>query len=65
MPMTNNGTTRETAANRTRIRQAETVLAEMLDESLRRGFFGTARLELSIQDGTVQHVRRVIERIEK
>ena len=39
--------------------------AELLAEALRRGFFGTAAVELSVQDGTIQHIRRTVERIEK
>ena len=31
----------------------------------RRGFFGTAAVELSVQDGTIQHIRRMVERVEK
>lgn len=40
-------------------------MAELLAEALRRGFFGTAAVELSVQDGTIQHIRRTVERIEK
>ena len=40
-------------------------LAEMLVEILRRGFHGTAGIELSVQDGTIQHIRRRIERVER
>ena len=39
-------------------------MAEILAESLRRGFYGKAAIELAIQDGTIQHIRRLIERIE-
>jgi hypothetical protein len=45
--------------------QLEAILAETLIETLRHGFFGTARIEVSVQDGTIQHIRRVVERIEK
>ena len=31
----------------------------------RRGFFGTAAVELSVQDGTIQYIRRTVERMEK
>ncbi|HUT11860.1 MAG TPA: hypothetical protein VMY42_15270 [Thermoguttaceae bacterium] len=48
-----------------KVAQLEAALAEMLAESLRRGFFGTAAVELSVQDGTIQHIRRRVERIEK
>lgn len=40
-------------------------MAETLAEALRRGFFGTAAVEFSVQDGTIQHIRRTVERIEK
>lgn len=58
-------TTIETPTNKTKVDQLETALAEMLSESLRRGFHGKAAIELAIQDGTIQHIRRLIERIEK
>ena len=45
--------------------QLQSIMAELLAESLRRGFFGTAAVELSVQDGTIQHIRRKVERIEK
>ncbi len=37
----------------------------MLDEVLRRGFHGTASLELQISDGTIQWITRNVKRIEK
>lgn len=48
-----------------KVAQLQSALAEILAEALRRGFFGTAAIELSVQDGTIQHVRRRVERIEK
>jgi hypothetical protein len=60
--MTTHGTT---SGNAKKLTQLQTILAEMLAESLRRGFFGTAAIELSVQDGTIQHIRRMVERIEK
>jgi len=51
--------------NAKRVVQLRAALEETLAEALRRGFFGTAAIELSIQDGTIQHIRRRIERIEK
>jgi hypothetical protein len=47
------------------VARPESLWAETLIETLNRGFFGTARIELSVQDGTIQHIRRTIERIEK
>jgi hypothetical protein len=54
-----------TTGNAKKVAQLQSVMAEMLSEALRRGFFGTARVELSVQDGTIQNIRRVVERIEK
>jgi hypothetical protein len=55
----------ETPTNKTKVDQLETALAEILAESLRRGFHGRAAIELAIQDGTIQHIRRLIERVDK
>jgi hypothetical protein len=55
----------ETPTNKTKVDQLETALAEILSESLRRGFHGKAAIELAIQDGTIQHIRRLIERVDK
>lgn len=54
-----------TPANAKRLAQLEAILAQVLAETLRRGFFGTVAIELSIQDGTIQHIRRRLDRIEK
>jgi hypothetical protein len=54
-----------TAGNAKKVAQLQLLMAEVLAESLRRGFFGTAAFELTIQDGTIQHIRRTVERIEK
>ncbi len=58
-------TIQATRGNRTKLDQVETALAGLLAETLRRGFHGKALLELVIQDGTIQHLRRTVERIEK
>jgi hypothetical protein len=58
-------TIQPTHGNRIKLEQVETTLAELLAETLRRGFLGKAVLELVIQDGTIQHLRRAVERIEK
>ena len=52
-------------SNVKKVAQVQAALAEMLAEALRRGFFGTAAVELSIQDGTIQHIRRKVDRIER
>ena len=43
----------------------QAIMAEMLAETMRRGFFGSATVELSVADGTIQHIRRMVERIER
>jgi hypothetical protein len=55
----------DTAGNAKKVAQLQTAWAELLAETLKRGFHGTARVEVSIQDGTIQHIRRRVERIEK
>ena len=47
------------------VAQLQSALAQILAEALKRGFFGTAAVELSVQDGTIQNIRRRVERIEK
>jgi hypothetical protein len=54
-----------TPGNAKKVAQLQAIVAELLAEALRRGFFGTAAIELSVQDGTIQHIRRTVERIEK
>jgi hypothetical protein len=40
-------------------------LQELLQQSLRRGFHGTLRIECTVQDGTIQYIRRSVEQMEK
>jgi hypothetical protein len=56
---------RITPGNRDKVTQLEAALAELLIEVLRRGFHGRALIELAIQDGVIQHIRRTLERLEK
>jgi hypothetical protein len=58
-------TTTATNANVKKVAQLERALAELLAATLKRGFFGTAAVEVSVQDGTIQHIRRKVEQIEK
>ncbi len=55
----------QSPANERRMAQLKAALGEILAEVLRRGFHGSAGIELSIQDGTIQNIRRRIERIER
>jgi hypothetical protein len=45
--------------------QAETAFAKLLADASRRGFYGTAGLTLAIQDGHIQHIRVMMERMIK
>ena len=58
-------TTAATTTNEQKVAQLEKALAELLAATLKRGFFGTAAVEVSVQDGTIQHIRRKLEQIEK
>jgi hypothetical protein len=62
-PMTT--TLNQTPANQQKLALVKAAFAEILTEALRRGFHGTVAIELCVQDGTIQHVRRRVERIEK
>ena len=55
----------ESSANKMKLTLLERALGELLGEALHRGFHGTAGIEVSIQDGTIQHIRRKLERIER
>jgi len=58
-------TTTATMTNAKKVAQLEKALAELLAATLKRGFFGIAAVEVSVQDGTIQHIRRKVEQIEK
>ncbi len=51
--------------NRERMGQIRSAMAEILAGVLKRGFHGTAALEMTVQDGTIQHIRRKVEQIER
>lgn len=51
--------------NQAKLRQVEAAFRALLAEGLKRGFFGSLALELSVQDGVIQHFRHKTERIEK
>jgi hypothetical protein len=52
-------------ANVSKREQADRIWRQLLEESLRRGFFGTAGIEISVQDGIIQLIRRRLEQMEK
>jgi hypothetical protein len=52
-------------ANRQKLLLATRVWSELLRQALERGFHGTVIVELAVQDGTIQHVRRRVEQTER
>ncbi|MGE0610440.1 MAG: hypothetical protein AB7O62_25350 [Pirellulales bacterium] len=54
-----------TAGSRAKLAQVERAWSDLLAQALRRGFFGSVSLELQVQDGTIQSVRRKVEKVEK
>lgn len=55
----------ESTRNDVKLAQLEAALQELARLVLRRGFFGTASVELSVQDGTIQSIRSRLERLER
>lgn len=48
-----------------KIQQAEREFAKLLAVASQRGFYGEARITLSLQDGHLQHVKVSTERVER
>ncbi|NLS92078.1 MAG: hypothetical protein GXX96_07845 [Planctomycetaceae bacterium] len=51
--------------NSEKMEQIRAAMAEILAGVLKEGFHGTAALELTVQDGTIQHIRRKVEQLER
>jgi hypothetical protein len=54
-----------TAGNSLKAGRAEAVWRDLLGQVLQRGFFGSVTVEVSVQDGTIQHLKHRIEQMEK
>ncbi len=54
-----------TPANREKLDQIHAALTELLASVLKRGFHGTAALEMTVQDGTIQNFRRKVEQLQR
>ena len=52
-------------ANAKKLRQIQQSLGEAMPQVLRPGFHGCVELEIHIQDGTIQHICRKVEKIER
>ena len=49
-----------TPANTTKVEKLGRVIAEALDEALRRGFYGSVAINIAIEDGTIQQISRAV-----
>jgi hypothetical protein len=65
--MQDNCTTSEnrTTANQAKLDQLKMNWADLLTQAMRRGFYGNVAIELAVQDGTIQHIRQRMERIDR
>ena len=63
--MTLDETPVRTAANKNKVGQMSTAMKEILREATQRGFYGTAAIEISVSDGTIQWIKRRVERVVK
>jgi hypothetical protein len=54
-----------TPGNSQKIPQLQQTWKELLEEALKPGFHGTVSVELKVQDGTIQDIRRKVERVDK
>jgi hypothetical protein len=54
-----------TAANKNKIGQMSDAMKEMLREATQRGFYGTAAIEINVSDGSIQWIKRRVERVVK
>ena len=63
--MTLDETHMKTTANKNKISQMSIAMKEILEEATRRGFYGTAAIEISVSDGSIQWIKRRVERVVK
>lgn len=56
---------RETPVNQAKLARLERAWRELLEASLARGYHGTFGLDVTVQDGTIQHFVRRVERREQ
>jgi hypothetical protein len=58
-------TLNDTPTNQRKLATLKAALDAIVADVLQRGFYGVAVVELSVQDGTIQCIRRKVERIEQ
>jgi hypothetical protein len=55
----------ESDANKAKLARVKDAWQELLVTILKRGFYGTATLEVAVSDGTIQSIRKKVEHLEK
>jgi len=55
----------DSTTKESKVEQAASAFAQLMADASRRGFYGTAGLTLSIQDGRIQHIRVAMEKMIK
>ena len=58
-------TSRFPAPSLSQIEPLESMLRELLMNVLRKGFYGTAGISITVNDGIIQHVRSQLDQIQK
>ncbi len=56
---------RDTPVNQSKLAWLEKAWRELLEAALARSYHGTVSLEVTVQDGTIQHFARRMERREQ
>jgi hypothetical protein len=56
---------KSSVSNQAKLNLAWQALESLLGQALREGFHGTAAIELTIQDGTIQRLNKRLESIER
>ncbi|NUQ66074.1 MAG: hypothetical protein HUU20_26735 [Pirellulales bacterium] len=55
----------QTPANQGKIDQVRAALDRMFQETLRRGFYGTVGVEVTVNDGTILQIRQTVGRVQR
>jgi len=56
---------KDSPTNHKRRQQAMAALLEAIEDACEPGFYGTATIEVTVNNGTIQHIRRRLERLDK
>jgi hypothetical protein len=54
----------QSTANQAKLVRVNAAWKTVLGETLTRGFYGQGLVEITVQDGTIQVIRRSVERID-